>query len=112
MRKDATGRQCPAAAHVGSASNDCPDSREVLMPMSSPQQQQQPGLQTCKESEQISRCAEGAVQLHAETDSMQPREAEQVERAECADVTGELQRQDGAPEGVSFMDDVDCLDIE
>ena len=91
--------------------------------MSSPPQQQQ-GSQMRKEPVQIS-CAEsdctvdpisgfgeGSAQLNVGTDSMQSREGELCERAECGVGAGGLHRQSGAPESVSFMDDMDCLDLE
>ena len=105
--------QSLAAAHADSAGNGCPRSQEKLTPLTrSQQQQQQHGPQTCKGSGQVSSCAGSFAQLRAETDAMQPREAERCEEAECAVRAGGLQRQDGAPESISFLDDVDCLDIE
>lgn len=105
--------QSLAAAHADSAGNGCPQSQEALTPLTrSQQQQQQHGPQTCKESGRVSRCAGSSAQLRAETDAMQPREAVQCEKAKCAIRAGKLQRQDGAPESISFLDDVDCLDIE
>ncbi len=111
VRTDAIEEQSFAAAHVNSAYNGCLGSGEVLKPMSSSQQQQH-GMQTCREPAQVSSCAGSSTRQHAETDSMHSREAEVLQGVEGALGAAVSQKHDNAQKSISFLDDVGCLDIE
>ena len=102
--------QAPTPLHMPSAEDICRDTREKVISASC-SQHQEAGVQPHEEP-QDSSCAGASAHLHMETYSAQQREAQPLQRAESVVEAAQSQRREDAQHSISFLDDVDCLEVE
>ena len=102
----------PGTMHVVIAKNDSSGSRVKLSPSSCPPQQQAAHTEPSQESGQDSGCAGPSARLHMEAEPMQPGQVQLLPTGKSTVTAAELQRHDDAHNSTSFLDDVDCLDVE
>ena len=100
----------PGTVHVVIAKNDSSGSRVKLC--SCPPQQQAAHTEPSQESGHDSGCAGPSARLHMEAEPMQPGQVQLLPTGKSTVTAAELQRQDDAHNSTSFLDDVDCLDVE